>query len=115
MDDTTTTATAITCPSCHEPIVPDAIFCPRCGKQLKEAPLSTSVFTQTTIYLVSILLPPLGLWPGIKYFRHSDPKAERVGMAAIVLTVLSTTITIWLTFQFLNVYLNTLNTAQYGF
>jgi len=102
------------CPACGQPTSTDAIFCPHCGKQLKDAPLSTTAFTQTWIYLLSVLLPPLGLWPGIKYMKHGDPKTRQIGWIAIVLTVLSGIITIWATFAFLNVYLSTLNESLNG-
>lgn len=102
------------CPACANPVPPDFLFCPHCGKQLKEAPLPTSVIAQTGIYLLSVLLPPLGLWPGIKYVKHSDPKAQNIGWIAIILTVLSTVITTWLTFQFLNAYLAAINSAMNG-
>ena len=102
------------CSFCGNQIPTDAFFCPRCGKQVKEAPLSTSVFTQTWIYLVSVLLPPLGLWPGVKYFKHSDPRAKQIGIVAIVLTVASLVITTWLTISFLNSYLNDINKALNG-
>ncbi len=102
------------CPACGNIVPTDFAFCPKCGKQLKDAPLSTSVFTQIWIYALSVILPPLGLWPGIKYVRHSDPKAQQIGWIAIILTVLSSIITIWLTFQFLNIYLNTFNETLNG-
>ena len=102
------------CPACGNIVPPDFIFCPRCGKQIKEPPISTTVFTQTWMYLLSIFLPPLGLWPGIKYVRHSDPKAKKIGWIAIGLTIVSCIVTIWATFAFLNVYLNTFNETLNG-
>lgn len=91
-----------TCPFCHFQIIdPEhSYFCPNCGKKLKEPPLT--LFKQIGIYLVSIFLPPLGLWPGIKYLLQSDEKKKMVGLIAIVLTLLSTVITIWLTIGFVN-------------
>ncbi len=62
-----------------------------------------------------MLLPPLGLWPGIKYARNADPKAKNIGWAAIILTVLSTVITTWLTIQFMSAYLAAVNSALTGF
>lgn len=69
---------------------------------------------QAGIYFLSIFLPPLGLWPGVKYFRHSDPRAKQIGTVAIVLTVASSFFSIWLTFQFLNVYVGAINGSLYG-
>ena len=68
-----------TCPQCHQPIQPDWYFCQNCGKELKAKPRSTTVLAQVGIYALSVFLPPLGLWPGIKYVREADPKAEQCG------------------------------------
>ena len=102
------------CSYCGKQVPVDATFCPYCGKQLKEKTVSTTIFTQIALYALAVLLPPLGLWPGIKYFRNSDPKAQKIGMALIVLTIASTIITVWLTFAFLNSYMNELNQALNG-
>jgi len=84
------------CPFCHYPIIEVFYFCPNCGKNLKALPASTSIFKQIGIYAVSIFLPPLGLWPGTKYLRQSSEKAKIIGLIAIILTIVSTLITIWL-------------------
>jgi hypothetical protein len=55
---------------------------------------------------MSILLPPLGLWPGIKYVFQKDEKTKLVGIIAIILTVLSSIITFWLFSGFMSGILN---------
>lgn len=102
------------CPQCGNPVSPDSFFCPQCGKELRAAPLSVSLGAQVWIYALSIFLPPLGLWPGIKYVKRSSEKEKLVGWIAIVLTVISTVVTTWLTFAFLNVYLTTLTQSLGG-
>jgi len=87
------------------------MFCPNCGKQLQDTQLSTSTFTQIWIYGMSLFLPPLGLWPGIKYFRSTDEKAKRIGLIAIIITIVTTIATIWATFALLQVYLNTFSSV----
>ena len=77
------------CPRCHQPILPEWYFCANCGKSLREKPPSTTWITQTGLYLLSIFLPPLGLWPGMKYIRSSYAPARRVGIIIIILTVIS--------------------------
>ena len=77
------------CPQCHQTISPEWYFCANCGKNLKEKPPSTTWLAQTSLYLLSIFLPPLGLWPGMKYVRSSYPPARRVGIIIIVLTAVS--------------------------
>jgi hypothetical protein len=96
------------CPQCGQAVPAEAFFCPHCGMQLAEAPFAMSLIAQVGIYALSFFLPPLGLWPGIKYARRADAKAKQVGWIAIILTVISTVISIWLIDQFLNVYLNTI-------
>jgi hypothetical protein len=85
------------CPICHQPVTPTAYFCPNCGAPLRPKPPSTTLLTQIGIYALSLLLPPLGLWPAIKYIRSNDEAARRVGWIAFALTVISIIVTIWLT------------------
>lgn len=95
------------CPTCHQPILPQYYFCPNCGTKLKQAPLSTSIWTQAGIYAFSIILPMICFifvtrWPGQKYFKSNDPKARQIGQVAWVLLALSTIFTIWLVFYLTN-------------
>ena len=102
------------CPSCGA-VVPSAYtFCPNCGKPLGGKSLSTSLRSKIWIYGLSVLLPPLGMWPGIKYFKSEDLEAKKMGMIAIILTVLSTIITLWLTFAFVQSYINQVNSVLTG-
>ncbi len=82
------------CPFCHFPLNETFYFCPNCGKKLSEPPVSTA--KKAGVYLLSIFLPPLGLWPGIKYLFSKNEKTKRVGEIAIILTILSTIVTLWL-------------------
>ncbi len=102
------------CPQCHQPSQPDWYFCPHCGKDLRAKPRSTTVLAQLGIYALSLFLPPLGLWPGIKYLREDDPLAQRVGMIAIGLTVVSTIVTIWISYAFVQSYIGTINQSLGG-
>ncbi len=95
------------CPTCHNPVADSYYFCPNCGKNLKPAPASTSVLTQIGIYATSIFLPPLGLWPGVKYLRQNAKTAKTIGAIAIILTIISVVITTWL----LTGWVNQINTA----
>ncbi len=93
------------CPVCHQAVSPEFYFCPNCGKNLREKPLSTSLSSQISIYLLSIITPPLcfltiGYWHGIKYLKAKDPKAKEIGIIATVLIVLSTIGTIWFLYVF---------------
>lgn len=103
-----------TCPQCHEPTRPEWYFCPNCGKELNAKPVTISVLSQVGIYALSIFLPPLGLYPAIKYLGKDGKQAKTVGWIALGLTLLSSVITIWLTFQFLQVYLSTITPSLNG-
>lgn len=65
-------------------------------------PLSTTFLKQLAIYLISVFLPPLGIWPAIKYWRQQDEKSKKIGLVALVLTIISIVITSWLTISFIN-------------
>ncbi|MBI3888895.1 zinc ribbon domain-containing protein [Candidatus Nomurabacteria bacterium] len=91
------------CPVCHQPILPTYYFCPNCGAKVNEPPLSTSAGTQALIYLESIVLPIvlflfIKKWPGVKYFKSKDPKANRIGQVAWVLLIVSTIFVIWFSY-----------------
>lgn len=97
------------CLTCHQPILPAYYFCPNCGKEIKEKPEPISIVNQIGIYALSIFLPPLGLWPGIKYAKKKYPQARNVGIAAIVLTIISTIVSVWYIFVMFQTYLNQLS------
>lgn len=90
----------LVCQFCHFPLLENYYFCPNCGKKLNEPPITT--LKEIGVYLISILLPPLGLWPGIRYLFSKNQRTRRAGLIAIILTILSTVITIWLTMTFIN-------------
>jgi uncharacterized membrane protein YvbJ len=98
-----------TCPQCRGNITPMDYFCPVCGKKLKEKPLSTTILKQLSIYLISVFLPPLGLWPAVKYIRQSDEKSKRIGWTAVMLTVISILVTVWMTMKLINSFNKQLN------
>jgi hypothetical protein len=105
------------CPVCHQGVKPEYYFCPNCGNNLKEKLMPVSGIVQIGLYALAIFLPPLGLWPGIKYLMkkspHANPHAKRVGIITIVLTLISSVLTIWATFALLNNYLNQINSLMY--
>jgi len=82
------------CKFCGQTVLSNYYFCPYCGKKLIEPPITA--VKEISVYLLSIFLPPLGLWPGIKYLSQKNERAKRVGIIAIILTVISIIITVWL-------------------
>jgi len=101
-----------TCPKCLNPVSPTDKFCPRCGMELVPKLLYVSIWRLIGIIAVAVLLPPFGLWPGIKYWRKGDEQAKIVGIVAIVITVISTIITIWISAGILDSVNQTLNTVN---
>lgn len=92
----------LTCKHCDFPIQENYYFCPNCGKKLKQPPLPTGILRQIYIYGLSVLLPPLGLWPAVKYLMQPSGKAKIIGLIAIILTIISTVLTIKIAMDFLN-------------
>ena len=86
-----------TCPNCKNQVLPIDIFCPACGKKLKDGESSTGIKKQIGVYFVSFFLPPFGLIPAIKYLRQTDSKSKIIGAIALALTAISILITISLT------------------
>ncbi len=89
------------CQMCHFPLSESFYFCPNCGKKIKEH-FSTSLWKQISIYGISLLLPPLGLFPGIKYASQKDTKVRMIGIIAISITIIATILTLWFTYVFVN-------------
>lgn len=82
------------CHNCQTLYLPEAYFCPNCGKKLRDKPLSTSVAKQIAVYLTSLFLPPFGLIPGIKYLKQEDSKSKMIGVLAISITLISLIVSI---------------------
>ena len=106
------TTSASICPFCHLPTTQDEYFCHNCGKKLREKELSTTIGKQIYIYAVSILLPPAGLWWGVKYLRQGDSKSQKIGVAAIVLTMLSLIINLYFIWLFYQSFIKQLNNSM---
>jgi hypothetical protein len=97
----------VICKFCGQTVFSNYYFCPYCGKKLIEPPITA--LKEIGVYLLSALLPPLGLWPGIKYLLQKNGKAKRVGTVAILITIVSTVITIWLAIAAVNNLSQTIN------
>ncbi len=95
------------CKFCGQTVATNYYFCPYCGKKLIEPPISA--IKEIGVYLLSVFLPPLGLWPGVRYLLQKNPKAKRVGTIAIILTIISSVVTIWLSVIAFNGLSQTLN------
>ena len=101
----------IVCRYCKAEVPADAYFCPNCGKMLKE---KTTISRQIVIYFISIFLPPFGLWYVWKYLKQTDAKSKKIAIAALVLTIVSTAATIWLTIALMNSISQQVNSINSG-
>jgi hypothetical protein len=55
------------------------------------------------------MLPPLGLWPAVKYLKQDSEKSRMIGLISIFLTIISIGVTIWLSIGFMNTFNQQLN------
>ena|ERR1035437_6387883 len=99
----------IICPSCKSVVLATAFFCPSCGKQLKDKVQSTTLSKKAVVYFVSLFLPPFGLWYARKYLKAGDYESRKIGIVAIILTIISVVVTFWLTTGFINSVFQSLN------
>ncbi len=99
----------LTCKHCKNPVAENFYFCPNCGKKIKEPPYKFSWNKTIVILLESILLPPFGIIPGIRYLLKNDNRAILVGLSAIILTILSAVITLIYTINYINKTASTYN------
>ena len=58
---------------------------------------------QIMLYAFSIILPiicylAIGYWQGIRYLRSEDPKAKQIGLVPCALITISTIVTFWIGF-----------------
>ncbi|MFA5742843.1 MAG: hypothetical protein WC921_02540 [Candidatus Paceibacterota bacterium] len=92
----------IICPSCKSATLAVAYFCSNCGKQLRDKPPAVTLSRQVIVYFVSLFLPPFGFWYAWKYLKMVDHESRKIGIVAVVLTIISILVTIWLTEGFIN-------------
>lgn len=90
------------CPACNTEINSGFYFCPNCGKKIKDKLLSTSIAKQIIYFLVSALLPPIGLWWAVKYLRQTDKVSKKIGIAIIIITIIATAVTLKLAIDTMN-------------
>lgn len=102
------------CPVCQTVLPQNSNFCFICGKKIKEPPVSTTILRQIALYALSFFLPPLGLWPAIKYLCQEDQKSKIIGAVCVVLTILSTVLTIWVSLELIQTLNKTLQTQLGG-
>ena len=78
-----------TCQSCHTAVRVTDFYCFNCGKNLYPEKPSTSVGTQTWLYIKSAVLIPFGVIWAIPYLRQSDKKSRIIGWVSVIITVVT--------------------------
>ena len=91
-----------TCPSCGSAIPAIAYFCSNCGKPLRDKPPATTLSRQIVVYLISLFLPPFGFWYAWKYLKRADHESRKIGIIAVILTMISMLVSIWAFEGFIN-------------
>lgn len=84
----------LVCKYCSLPVTPEDYFCPNCGKKLKEKPASLGVWSIIWLFVLSILLPPLGIGLTIRYIKSEDERARTLGWISLVVTVVALIVTV---------------------
>jgi hypothetical protein len=94
--------------------VPFAVVSALLQVALKTKAPSTSIGAQIKVYAVSALLPPFGLVYVWRYYKGSDSVSQRIAAIALVLTILMTAATVWITIDTLSSFNRMLNAAFNG-
>lgn len=84
----------IFCKYCHLPVTVDDYFCPHCGKKLKEKPAAMELWPLVWLFVLSSLLPPLGIGLTIRYIRSEDERARSVGWISLFVTIVALIVSI---------------------
>lgn len=107
-------ANLIICPFCYSQIIATAVFCPSCGKKVRETPISTGIAAQLLIYFLSLFLPPFGLGSTLRYLRNPDPKAHMIGIISLIMTISAIFIAIYMFTSLVSSLTGSLSTGGAG-
>jgi len=97
------------CPFCNKEISPTDVFCPHCGNKLPDKKLPFSSVQRIKIYLVSIILAPVGLYWFFKYFKNEDLEKRKVAYVALYLTIFMIIVLIVVNFLFVDSWMKYIN------
>lgn len=75
------------CPNCKLPLLTDFYFCPNCGKQVREKPITISTRRQIVLYLLSMFFPPVALPFAIRYIKQQNKHTRIIGFVVFFLAI----------------------------
>ena len=104
---------SVICKNCKQLVPSVSFFCPTCGKKIKEPPYKFSFLGVTGVVLESVLLPPMGIVPGIRYLRREETSAKMVGLLAIIITIAATVFMVAFLMNYINSVNSQLNDVNY--
>lgn len=90
------------CKYCGKPVVAEQYFCPFCGKKLKNPPVSMSLRSLVWLFVLSTILPPLGIGLTIRYIKAEDEKAKRIGWISLIVTAIAVVVMVLLSISAMN-------------
>lgn len=76
------------CPTCHNDVNKEDIFCSHCGNQIKTAK-KVSLAEKTTLYVLAFLLAPFGLYWFFKYIKSTDEQEKKLAIGVLVVTIIA--------------------------
>lgn len=90
------------CPLCFLPVGLNDQFCSKCGARLSTAQRPLTFWKKVTIYFVTIVLAPLGLYWFFKFYKSSESDNRRVAWIVLWLTLVVMLATIVFSFYIVN-------------
>ena len=84
------------CKHCSLPVTNEDYFCPHCGKKLNDKPVSTGAWSIVWLFVLSVLLPPLGIGLTMRYIKADEESTRMIGWISLIVTVVSLIVAIWI-------------------
>lgn len=76
-----------TCKYCGKDILPESQFCMHCGKENIPDPSRIQTLSAFRVYLMSVLLAPIGLYWFFKYRNSENLPDKKLAYAALYITI----------------------------
>ena len=106
------------CPFCNKEIDSTDKFCPKCGNRLPERNSSFTTGQKIKIYLLSVILAPLGLYWFFKFYKNENPEKRKVAFYSLYITIFMIVVLIIINMYFiraLETYVGSYNLDSFGY